>query len=152
MSMIEENGVVVSLDGHSAKVAPLAEGGCHSCASSGVCGTTVLAPLFSKKQRLLLADNMINAQPGDEVVIGLNKMAVVMSSLAVYLLPLIALVLGAVIGDVLARLAGLEDGEIASIFSGSCAAILTFVGVRRVLQSAFFTTILQPVINSRRQQ
>ena len=150
MSMIEENGVIVSLDGQFAKIAPLVEGGCHSCASSGVCGTTVLAPFFDKKQRLLLAENTINAQPGDEVVIGLNKMAVVMSSLAVYLLPLLALIIGAVVGDILAQLAGLEDGETVSIFSGSGAAVLTFVGVRRLLKSAFFMAILQPVINSRR--
>lgn len=150
MSMIEENGVIVSLDGQYARIAASEEGGCHSCASSGVCGTSVLAPFFGKKQRLLLAENTINAQPGDEVVIGLNKMAVVTSSLAVYLLPLIALVIGAVIGDVLAQLAGLEDGETVSIFFGSGAAILTFVGVRRVLKSALFTTMLQPVINSRR--
>ena len=148
MSLIEEHGIIVTVDGSHASVAPLQGAGCHSCASSGVCGTTILAPLFAKNKRLLMVENAINAQPGEEVVIGLNKMAVIIASLAVYLMPLLALALGAIAGKYLALAMGLEDGEIVSIFSGLGAAILTFFITRRVLNSAYFSAFLVPVMIS----
>jgi sigma-E factor negative regulatory protein RseC len=96
MNIIEEPGVIVSLDGNYASVAPLSHTGCQSCASSGSCGTSLLAPLFGSKKRLLVAENTINARPGDEITIGLNRTALVVASLMVYLLPLVVLILAAV--------------------------------------------------------
>jgi sigma-E factor negative regulatory protein RseC len=150
MNMVEEAGVIVSLDGNYASVAPLSLTDCKSCAGSGGCGTTLLAPLFSKKKRLLVAENTINAKPGDEVVIGLNRTALVFASLMVYLVPLLVLVIAAVAGESLALGLGLEDGELIAILSGLGGASLTFIFVSRVIRSAFFSVFFEPILINRR--
>lgn len=149
MDMIEEMGVVVSLEGQVANVAPLTQTGCHGCSSSGLCGTTLLSPLFGNKRRMLAAENSINAKPGDEVVIGLNRTALVLASLMVYLLPLIMLVAGALCGTALATALAIEDTEVVSIFCGIGAASLTFIAVGRVVKSAFFSAFFEPVLLNR---
>ena len=150
MNIVEEPGVVVSLDGSSASVAPVTQSGCQSCASSGSCGTSLLAPLFTNKQRLLVADNTIKARPGDEIIIGLNRTALVSASLLVYLLPLLALVLGAVAGEVFAKSVGLESSEIIAILSGLGGALLTFIVVSRIIRSASFSAFFKPFLIARR--
>ena len=149
MDMVEEKGVVVSLNGQMANVAPLTQTGCQSCSSSGACGTSLLSPLFAKKKRMLAAENTINAKPGDQVVIGLNRTALVLASLMVYLLPLIMLVTGAITGTALAQASGLEDAEVVSIFTGLGAASLTFVIVSRLVKSAYFSAFFEPVLLNR---
>ena len=150
MNIIEEPGVIVSLDGNYASVAPLSHTGCQSCASSGSCGTSLLAPLFGSKKRLLVAENTINARPGDEIIIGLNRTALVVASLMVYLLPLLVLILAAVAGEALALASGLEDGEIIAILSGLGGAWLTFIFVSRVIRSALFSAFFEPILIDRR--
>jgi sigma-E factor negative regulatory protein RseC len=150
MNIVEEQGVIVSLDGNYASVAPLAQSDCQSCASSGSCGTTLLSPLFANKKRVLVAENTINARPGDEVIIGLNRTALVIASLMVYLLPLLVLVLAAVAGEALAQASGLEDGELIAIFSGLGAAWLTFIFVSRIIRSALFSAYFEPILIDRR--
>lgn len=149
MEMVEEQGVIVSLEGQMANVAPLSQPGCQSCSSSGVCGTSLLKPLFGNKQRMLAAENTINAKPGDQVVIGLNRTALVFASLMVYLLPLILLVAGAIFGAAAAHTFSIEDAELVSILCGLGAASLTFIIVNRVVKSAYFSAFFEPVILNR---
>ncbi|MCK5359702.1 MAG: SoxR reducing system RseC family protein [Gammaproteobacteria bacterium] len=150
MNIVEEPGVVVSLDGNIASIAPVTQSGCQSCASSGSCGTSFLAPLFTNKQRLLVAENTINARPGDEIIIGLNRTALVSASLMVYLLPLVVLVLAAAAGEAIAQSYGLENGEVIAILSGLGSALLTFIFVSRVIRSALFSAFFKPFLIDRR--
>ena len=149
MEMVEEQGVIVSLEGHMANVAPLSQTGCQSCSSSGACGTSLLKPLFGNKQRMLAAENTIDAQPGDQVVIGLNRTALVLASLMVYLLPLILLVAGAISGAAIANTFSFEKAEPVSILCGLGAASMTFIIVRRIVKSAYFSAFFEPVILNR---
>lgn len=150
MNTVEEPGVIVSLDGDYASVAPLNQSDCQSCASSGSCGTTLLAPLFGKKKSLLIAENTINARPGDEIIIGLNRTALVIASTMVYLLPLLVLVFAAVAGEAFAHAMGLEDGEIIAILSGLGGALLTFIVVSRIIRSDYFSAFFKPFLINRR--
>ncbi len=150
MNMVEEPGVIVSLDGNYASIAPLPATDCKSCSADGSCGTTLLAPIFSKKKRLLVAENTINARPGDEVIVGLNRMALVFASLMVYLLPLLVLVIAAIAGESLALGIGLENGELVAILSGLSGASLTFIFVSRVIRSALFSVFFEPILINRR--
>ena len=150
MNLVEELGVIVSLDGNYASIAPLEKSNCKSCASSGSCGSSLLAPLFSSKKRLLLAENTINARPGDEIIIGLNRTALVFASLMVYLFPLLVLAIGAVTGEAIGRMIGLEDGEIVAIIFAIGGAFLSFMFVRRVIRSAFFSAFFEPVLIDKR--
>lgn len=152
MNIVEEPGVVVSLKGNTASVAPVTvtEPGCQSCASNSSCGTSLLAPLFTSKQRLLVAENTIKARPGDEIIIGLNRTALVSASLMVYILPLIVLVLAAVAGEAFAQSSGLVNGEIIAILSGLGGALLTFIFVSKIIRSVLFSAFFKPFLISRR--
>ncbi len=150
MEMIEERGVIVSLDGSYARVSPMIESGCQSCASSGMCGTALLRPLFGSKQRLLIAKNVINARPGDQVNIGLNRLALVLSSLMIYLLPLLMLMLGAIAGDMINSRMGIENGEIVTISIALGSAGLTFLVISRIVRSRYFSRLVQPVVLERK--
>lgn len=149
MEMVQEQGVVVSLEGQMANIAPRSESGCQSCSSSSMCGTSLLKPLFGNKQRTLAAENTINAKPGDQVVIGLNRTALVLASLMVYLFPLILLVAGAIFGAAIAHTFTIEYAELVSILCGLGAAALTFVIVSRVVKSAYFSAFFEPVLLNR---
>lgn len=149
VDMVEEQGVIVSLEGQMANIAPLSQSGCQSCSSSGTCGTSLLKPLFGNKQRMLAAENSINAKPGDQVVIGLNRTALVLASLMVYLLPLILLLAGAISGAAIAHAFSFEDAELVSILFGFGAASLTFIIVNRIVKSAYFSAFFEPVILDR---
>jgi len=149
MEMVEEQGVIVSVEGQIAKIAPLSQSGCQSCSSSSVCGTSLLKPLFGKKQRTLAAENTINAKPGDQVIIGLNRTALVLASLMVYLLPLILLVVGAISGAAIAHAFSMADTELVSIICGLGTASLAFVVVSRVVKSAYFSAFFEPVLINR---
>lgn len=150
MDLVEEQGLVVSLQGQYARISPLVQSGCQSCASSGMCGSALLQPLFGNKQRLLIAKNSIKARPGDQVTIGLNRMALVLSSLMIYLLPLLMLILGAITGEAFANRAGIENSEFVSILSGLGSALLTFIVVSRIVRSSYFSTVFQPVLLDRK--
>ncbi|MEA1888187.1 MAG: SoxR reducing system RseC family protein [Pseudomonadota bacterium] len=149
MDLVEEQGLVVSLQDNNASITPLLQTGCQSCASNGMCGTALLKPLFGNKPRLLIAKNSINAKPGDQVTIGLNRMALVFSSLMIYLFPLLMLVLGAITGEAIAHGAGIENGDFAAILSGLGSALLTFLITSRVVRSSYFSTLFQPVLLDR---
>jgi sigma-E factor negative regulatory protein RseC len=148
--MLEEQGLVVSLQGQFASITPVEQSGCQSCASNSMCGSALLKPLFGKRQYLLIAKNSVNARPGEQVTIGLNRMALVISSLMVYLLPLLMLILGAIVGKAIAHNFGVEISEFVSILTGLGSAFLTFIVVGRLVRSNYFSKYLQAVILDRK--
>jgi sigma-E factor negative regulatory protein RseC len=150
MDQVEEKGVIVSLEGNLATVAPLQQHGCGGCSSASSCGSSLLSPLFTSRQRLLVVENSIQARPGEEVTIAMNKLALVAASLMVYLAPLLMLIIGAITGELVASAAGLEDGEIAAILTGIGFSVATFIIVRVVVRSAFFAYFFDPVLLDRR--
>ncbi len=96
--MIEEQGRVVSVEGRWAVVEPVSQSsGCGHCSSSSSCGTASLARFFKPHQDRYHALNESEARPGDQVIMGLDERALVASSIAMYILPLIGLIAGAVI-------------------------------------------------------
>ena len=150
MDQVEEKGVIISLAGNLATVAPLQQQGCGGCSSSTSCGTSLISPLFGRKQRVLVVENTIHGKPGDEVTIAMSKMALVSASLMVYLAPVLMLILGAVLGEYIGHASGLEDSEVTAILLGTGFAVTTFLIVRRVLRSAFFSYFFDPVMLKRR--
>jgi sigma-E factor negative regulatory protein RseC len=123
--MIEEQGTVVGLKGEWAVVEPSTSGGCSSCSSSGGCGTASLARFFGQRKQQHYAQNPINARTGDQVVMGLEEKALLSSSLLMYLVPLLAMILGAIIfssgfGD---SLPGTDGAELLGAAMGLAAGL-----------------------------
>ncbi|HIE56005.1 MAG TPA: Fis family transcriptional regulator [Chromatiaceae bacterium] len=130
--MIEEEGVVVSVQGEFAKVRIQQQrSACGSCSARQGCGTSLLARLFPERERALLARNPAAARKGDHVVIGLREADLQLASVVLYLLPVLGLISGALLGHWLAGLLNSADGELLSILLGSGMLALVLLWIRR---------------------
>lgn len=96
--MLESEAIIVRIEKGITFVEAQGSGGCggNQCATS--CSTATLTRLFSQTPKALQVDNPISAQVGERVVVGLGEGAFLKSALAVYLLPLSALLIGAALG------------------------------------------------------
>jgi sigma-E factor negative regulatory protein RseC len=117
MKMLETRAIIVLTEGKYAQVQVSQTDGCDQCNGKG-CGTGKLSQLFCSKPRQFQVDNPINASIGDQVIISVAEGAVLRGIGLVYLLPLILLLMGAVIGNSLAVQAEQRDS-----YSAVCALL-----------------------------
>lgn len=123
--MIETSAVVVRLERDLAHVETLGATGCGSCNPGKSCATASLGKIFSAKPRLFRALNRIGAKTGDSVVVGIADGALLRGSLAVYLLPLVLLVAGALVAAAVAPEAtAREPWSIVGAAAGLVAGII----------------------------
>jgi sigma-E factor negative regulatory protein RseC len=122
--MIEEHATVLQVDGTHAIVATQQRAACGSCASEGSCSTTVLSGLFKRRPNQLKVLNPIAAQPGEQVVIGLQEQALLKVSLTAYLLPLACMLLSAIAVQALTERFMLRFGELPTILGGLLGLII----------------------------
>ena len=99
--MIEQQAVVTAIHGTQAEVSVQRQTACGGCDQATGCSTSVLAGLFNRRSELIMVDNPIGAEPGDQVVLGIEESALQIASLIAYLLPILGLVLGAAFGSLL---------------------------------------------------
>jgi sigma-E factor negative regulatory protein RseC len=96
--MLETRAIIVQVEGQYALVQASQANGCEQCKGNG-CGAGKLSRLFCSKPRQFQVDNPINAGVGDEVVISVAEGAILRGIGLVYLLPLLMLVMGAMLGS-----------------------------------------------------
>ncbi len=106
--MIEERAVVIDTTFDSsnfskkiARVKVQRTSSCESCSLKSGCGQSTLTKLSSNQCLELDVENSLDVKSGDEVLIAIPESGLMSASLRVYLLPLILMVLGAVLGDVI---------------------------------------------------
>jgi sigma-E factor negative regulatory protein RseC len=109
MMMLETRAVIIQTDGQHALVQANQANGCEQCNGKG-CGAGKLSQLFCSKPREFKVDNPINALVGDQVIISVAEGAVLRGIGMVYLLPLMMLLAGALLGNILAAQIGQRDG------------------------------------------
>lgn len=97
--MIEENAQVVALQGDAAWVETRRRSACGSCTAHPGCGSAALGKLLGRRPTRVRVVNTVGAQPGEQVVIGIDESAIVHGSVLVYLMPLLALLGGAILGE-----------------------------------------------------
>lgn len=93
---MEEEGTVVEATGRTARVMMKPGGGCEGCGSSGSCKV-------AGGERILEADNPIGAKPGQNVLLAIGGGAFLKASFVVYMVPVIALFIGAGLGDYISK-------------------------------------------------
>ncbi len=97
MMMLDARAKIMRIEGQHAFVQADHRNECGECNGKG-CGTGKLSQLFCGKPREFRVDNPINAGVGDEVVISVAEGAVLRGISLVYVLPLLLMVMGAILG------------------------------------------------------
>jgi sigma-E factor negative regulatory protein RseC len=94
--MLRERGIVKKASTHTATVRIERTSACATCESRGSC------QVQNNRELLVEVKNDLDAAAGDEVEISMPSSSVIRASLAVYFLPVLGLILGAMSGSALA--------------------------------------------------
>lgn len=120
VTAVEGTQVLVKVSEHG--------GGCGRCNEAGGCNSGVLTQVFGRRAgREFRLENRIGAAIGDRVVVSLQDGITLKTSLAVYMVPVVLVILGAALGT------GLGAGDLgAGLGAGlGLAAALAFVALFR---------------------
>jgi len=127
--MIEETGRVIRVHADQAWVETTPQSTCGGCSAHGGCGIPVLARILGRRSAPVCVANHLGVAAGDRVVIGISETGLVRGSLAVYLVPLAGLLLGATGARWLALSTG--QAEAAAIIGGLAGFLAGLAWVRR---------------------
>lgn len=144
--MIEQTAVVVQIDGQFALVEAQRESSCGQCSAQKGCGTGVLAKSIGQRVMRVKVLNQCNAQPGDEVIVGMPEKGFIKSALITYLLPLLLMLFGAIIAQQIALFNAwvAHDGvTLMGAFAGFALALLL---LRRFSKKLARDPSAQPVV------
>ena len=115
--MIDQGVVVQRVDKRGVWVRRVDDGGCQSCSQS--CSVAFTAGLIKRKESdVALFIDRPNYKPGDLLSLKIQESYLVHASLLAYVVPLSALLLGALLGECLAEFVFLIDREWPSIVGG----------------------------------
>lgn len=137
MTMMTETAQVLSVDEQGyAWVETQRKTACNACSVQKGCGTGILAKFFSGRRARLRVLNTVGAKPGDEVVVGLDDGMLVRTSLAVYMMPLVWMIIGAIAGTMAAERFDSLSSEAASMLFGVLGLGIGFLWLRRYARAA----------------
>lgn len=131
--MIEERATVVQSGDGYAIVETQQQAACDSCQSADGCGTSLLSGLFKRRRNRLRVLNPIQAQAGDEVIIGLQEHVLLKISSSAYLLPLVCMFMFAFTARQLTERFQMQLGELPIIAGGLLGVIIGLFLVKRLL-------------------
>lgn len=121
--MIEEQAVVVSVEGERAHLEIERSSPCGLCGATRGCGVSMWGRLFSRARGSISAPNALQAEIGEHVIIGVEEGALLAGSLTAYLVPLILICAGGLIGATFATSRAASDlyavaGAITGLIAG----------------------------------
>jgi sigma-E factor negative regulatory protein RseC len=128
--MIEESGVVVSIDGQYARVRIERRTVCGGCAANGACGTSLIERYFGRSSIHVEALNQAQAAVGERVILGISEQGLLSVSFAVYFVPLAGLLGGALAGDALVGLAEGGYGDASALLGAALGFALALLWLR----------------------
>lgn len=143
--MIEESATVVKCEGKFAWVEAQRQTACGNCAANKGCGTSVLAKVVGKKAARMRAINQIDAHVGDTVIVGLSEAGLLKGSLAVYLFPLLFMMLFAITGNVVAMQMVWQTELVVILFAVAGLAVAG-IWLRQFTRRIQYDDVYQPVI------
>lgn len=97
--MIEEQALVVGVENEQLILEAQTRSTCGACNARAGCGTSVLAKVVGRKFTRFLANNTVNAKPGDVVMVGIPERSLLTGSLVIYLLPIVMMLIFSLVGD-----------------------------------------------------
>ncbi|MGX5914291.1 SoxR reducing system RseC family protein [Aliidiomarina sp. Khilg15.8] len=99
--MIRELGQVTAVEGDEITITTQLKSGCSGCQQQNHCGAGLLSKAFPQRRGEFSLHTEQRFAVGEQVELQLPEAALARFSLAMYLLPLVALVLGAALGQAL---------------------------------------------------
>lgn len=123
---LTKTGVVKAVQGRMALVVTRLEPECESCKAKDAC-TSLGGGGANAEVRVR---NTVGAEPGDVVTISIRGSSVLKASFLVYMLPILAMVGGIVLGHFLSRLTSVDKNVLVGIF-GLLAFSGTFVWLKK---------------------
>lgn len=144
--MIEERAVILSLEtspanSHStATLEIVRKTACGLCGQTRGCGNSIWGKLFGHKTTNFTAQNEINAQVGDHVIVGIESSVLIKGALLLYILPLATMLTGAW----LAKLIAMSDG--ATMVGALLGLAIGFLWVKGHAQGSAYYHQNQPRI------
>jgi sigma-E factor negative regulatory protein RseC len=106
--MIEEQALVIRTEGKQAFVEIQRNQPCALCGATQGCGISLWSRIFSGRRDSFATHNQLEVKVGDRVVIGVEEGALLASSLLAYVLPLVLLCVGALLGE---NLSDMQSGK-----------------------------------------
>lgn len=137
--MRTEQGTIEQTESNRAQVRIERSASCSQCESRGACQTV------GSKSMVIDVSNSLHAKVGDRVEIGVPTHSFLKLTLLVYLLPVIALIIGAFLGEAWGHSLGLES-SLAAVLVGGLTMGLTFTILRRFDRSAREKKDYQPIM------
>ena len=127
--MITEQATVVSIENNQTWIETQRKSVCGQCSASKGCGTSVLSKVVGNKLSKMKVINNINAQVGDEVVVGLNESSLLKGAFMTYLLPLLYLFVFSFVGQLISQQLQFDSGE---FFVIAFAVLGFYLGMRKL--------------------
>ena len=127
--MITENATVVLIENNQTWIETQRKSACGQCSANKGCGTSVLSKVLGNKLSKMKAINKIDAQVGDEVVVGLNEGSLLKGAFIIYMLPLLFLFLFSFVGQLISQNLQIHNSEILIIVF---AVLGFYLGMQRV--------------------
>jgi sigma-E factor negative regulatory protein RseC len=113
--MIEETAHVVGVEDGHAWVETERRSSCGSCSAKG-CGTGALSKILGTKVQRLKVRDPLGTEVGDTVILGIEEGVLLHGSLMVYIVPLLLMLAGGLLGEALAPQWGTQPEGLSLIF------------------------------------
>ena len=124
--MTTEEGIVIRTDADTAWIKTTRTGGCNDCSARGSCHT-----LGGGKEMEVSALNTAGAHIGDRVLIGFDTGSLLKVQFLLYILPILALMAGAAVGNGIAPYLSLNSTALSIVIGfASLALSLLFIRVK----------------------
>lgn len=146
--MIEETATVVSVDTEKQNICVevMRRSTCGHCAAKNACGTAVLQKVLGNRRTQLHLPYQENVRVNDTVVLGLPENALVKGSVAVYAVPLLAMLLFAMLGVQVGEQLLMKNVDLASMLFALLGFGIGMIWLRRFSRNIRFDERYQPKI------
>lgn len=131
--MVEESARVTKVEKDIVWVQAIAKSACGSCQAQKGCGHSLLAKVGQKQIDLPVSRNGFDVAENDQVIIGVPEQAILRSSMLMYGVPLLAMIVITAITSLL----GIEEKLV--VLSAFVSLILGFVWVNQRLKTLNFS-------------
>ncbi len=127
--MIEEQAIVLKVEGDYVWVQTQRQSSCGQCSVKSGCGTSILSQVLGNKATHVRCHNQHSQHlvQGERVLVGLHESALLSGSLLVYFVPLLAMIVFAGVGVLVASIILPGNVDLISIVS---AFFGLFIGLR----------------------